>query len=98
MLFDVMFQINVEDPQAAADEVSSWQVSPGALLKFIIAAQPAIVMQQPTLVPLHGRPDVRVNEDPLAAPEMQVPTQPTMPETRAEREALAADAEQARGK
>lgn len=90
MLFDVMFQIDVDDAQDAADEVATWTVAPGALLKFIIASQPIVVMQQPTLVPMHGRPDVRVNSDPMAPPEMQVPTQPEMPATRAERQAAMA--------
>lgn len=54
MQFDVCFAIDVEDGEHAAEEVATWRVTPGAVLKFIVSSQPLTVTSMPQKIGADG--------------------------------------------
>lgn len=77
MQFDVMFSIEAETPEAAAEEVSGWRVTPGATLKWIMSSQPVVVMNHPQEVPESG--EVGTIEPAAPEPPMTMASAPPPP-------------------
>jgi hypothetical protein len=98
MQFDVMISIEAHDPDDAAEQVSGWTVSPGAVLKFIVSSQPVTVTHEPIQIDETGEiRRVHRHADEIIVPQPVVPT-PVHPSEAAEvlrerREAQAAEAE-----
>jgi hypothetical protein len=72
MQFDVVFMIDAKGPDAAAEEVGGWTVTPGAVLKYIISSQPVTVTSVPQVVPESGH----VGEIEVADPDAMPPMMP----------------------